>query len=98
MQNVLHSKTPILFTFHFSLFFGKSRKEKVEKSEKRKEKRTKRKSRPGDFFFLVGEDGFEPSKQLAADLQSVPFDHSGTPPNIQFCVLELAEGLEPTTC
>ena len=31
-------------------------------------------------FCLVGEDGFEPSKRYAADLQSVPFGHSGTPP------------------
>ena len=31
-------------------------------------------------FFVVGEDGFEPSKRNAADLQSVPFGHSGTPP------------------
>ena len=30
--------------------------------------------------FVVGEDGFEPSKRYAADLQSVPFGHSGTPP------------------
>ena len=29
---------------------------------------------------MVGEDGFEPSKRNAADLQSVPFGHSGTPP------------------
>ena len=35
-------------------------------------------------FFLVGEDGFEPSKRNAADLQSVPFGHSGTPPDIEF--------------
>ena len=28
----------------------------------------------------MGEDGFEPSKRYAADLQSVPFGHSGTPP------------------
>ena len=34
------------------------------------------------FFVLVGEDGFEPSKALPADLQSVPFGHSGIPPNI----------------
>ena len=34
-------------------------------------------------FFLVGEDGFEPSKRNAADLQSVPFGHSGTPPDIR---------------
>ncbi len=25
----------------------------------------------------MGRDGFEPSKQVAADLQSVPFGHSG---------------------
>ena len=31
-------------------------------------------------LFVVGEDGFEPSKRNAADLQSVPFGHSGTPP------------------
>ena len=34
-------------------------------------------------LFLVGEDGFEPSKRNAADLQSVPFGHSGTPPDMQ---------------
>ena len=28
----------------------------------------------------MGEDGFEPSKSYAADLQSVPFGHSGNPP------------------
>ena len=31
-------------------------------------------------FFLVGRDGFEPSKSLTADLQSAPFGHSGTYP------------------
>ena len=36
-------------------------------------------------FFLVGEDGFEPSKRNAADLQSVPFGHSGTPPDMRLC-------------
>ena len=30
--------------------------------------------------FLVEEGGFEPPKLEAADLQSVPFGHSGTPP------------------
>ena len=34
----------------------------------------------GQSVFLVGEDGFEPSKALPADLQSVPFGHSGIPP------------------
>ena len=32
-------------------------------------------------FYLVGEGGFEPPKRDAADLQSVPFGHSGTLPN-----------------
>ena len=35
---------------------------------------------------LRGEDGFEPSKRNAADLQSVPFGHSGTPPDLRFFV------------
>ena len=30
--------------------------------------------------FLVGEDGFGPSKSLTTDLQSAPFGHSGIPP------------------
>ena len=29
---------------------------------------------------LVGDGGFEPPKALPADLQSVPFGHSGNPP------------------
>ena len=29
---------------------------------------------------MVDEDGFEPSKQDATDLQSAPFGHSGTHP------------------
>ena len=33
---------------------------------------------------LVGEGGFEPPKLLAADLQSVPFGHSGNPPYMKF--------------
>ena len=32
------------------------------------------------MLFLVGEGGFEPPKALPADLQSVPFGHSGIPP------------------
>ena len=35
---------------------------------------------------VVGE-GFEPSKAEPADLQSAPFGHSGTPPNIMFDTL-----------
>ena len=42
---------------------------------------------------MVGEGGFEPSKSLTTDLQSAPFGHSGTPPNIK-----LVMGLEPATC
>ena len=30
--------------------------------------------------YLVGDGGFEPPKALPADLQSVPFGHSGNPP------------------
>ena len=47
-------------------------------------------------FFVVGEDGFEPSKRNAADLQSVPFGHSGTPP-YEILFLEPVDGLEPPT-
>ena len=34
---------------------------------------------------LVEEGGFEPPKRNATDLQSAPFGHSGTPPNIKLC-------------
>ena len=39
------------------------------------------------FFILVGADGFEPSKSLTTDLQSAPFGHSGTLPNIKPTVI-----------
>ena len=35
---------------------------------------------------LVGEGGFEPPKALPADLQSVPFGHSGIPPTCSVIV------------
>ena len=55
------------------------RKEQGVREEGRGEK--KNTDRPeGQSVFLVGEDGFEPSKALPADLQSVPFGHSGIPP------------------
>ena len=44
------------------------------------------KNKPANFrkklvgLHEVGEGGFEPPKALPADLQSVPFDHSGIPP------------------
>ena len=42
---------------------------------------------------MVEGGGFEPPKPSAADLQSDPFDRSGTPPK----KVELAMGLEPAT-
>ncbi len=35
---------------------------------------------------MVEGGGFEPPKASPTDLQSVPFDHSGTPPNKQLVV------------
>ena len=62
---------------------------------------------------MVEGGGFEPPKSLTTDLQSVPFGHSGTPPQTQILIrlilynllktiqfslqLELAMGLEPAT-
>ena len=42
--------------------------------------------------------GFEPPKALPADLQSVPFGHSGIPPYAIYQKVELVDGLEPPTC
>ncbi len=52
---------------------------------------------------LVGAGGFGPPKRDAADLQSVPFGHSGTLPNMltqrnERKLLELVNGVEPSTC
>jgi hypothetical protein len=51
---------------------------------------------------MVEEDGFEPSKLKATDLQSAPFGHSGIPPNYEIVIcsakVELVDGLEPPTC
>ena len=44
----------------------------------------------------MGEDGFEPSKHEATDLQSAPFGHSGILPYEIW--MELVDGLEPPTC
>ena len=35
---------------------------------------------PGQTFCMVGREGFEPPKAKPKDLQSSPFDHSGTDP------------------
>ena len=45
----------------------------------------------------MGGEGFEPSKAVPADLQSVPFGHSGTPPYALGLDLEPVDGLEPPT-
>ena len=45
-------------------------------------------------YEMVEGEGFEPSKSKTADLQSAPFGRSGIPPN----KMELAIGIEPTTC
>jgi hypothetical protein len=42
---------------------------------------------------LVVGGGFEPPKASPTDLQSVPFDHSGTPPK----KMEPTKGIEPPT-
>ncbi len=55
------------------------------------------------FSICMGEGGFEPPKAVPADLQSVPFGHSGIPPDIYrthlaYCIMKLVIGVEPTTC
>ena len=40
----------------------------------------KNKNHSNERFLLVGDGGFEPPKALPADLQSVPFGHSGNLP------------------
>ena len=37
---------------------------------------------------LVEGEGFEPSKAVPSDLQSDPFDRSGTPPSEKLCILD----------
>ena len=39
----------------------------------------------------MGRGGFEPPKQFAADLQSVPFGHSGIPPYELFYLSRFSE-------
>ena len=46
----------------------------------------------------MGRGGFEPPKQYAADLQSVPFGHSGIHPYDRFLYQKPMIGLEPITC
>ena len=49
-------------------------------------------STPRYYIGKVGGGGFEPPKALPADLQSVPFGHSGIRPYKPMI------GLEPITC
>lgn len=48
---------------------------------------------------MVVGGGFEPPKALPTDLQSVPFDRSGTPPKLGCFAFDMepTEGLEPPT-
>ena len=39
-----------------------------------------KKSHPFGWLINLGSEGFEPTKDEPADLQSVPFDHSGNSP------------------
>ena len=41
-----------------------------------------------NMLFTMGRGGFEPPKQIAADLQSVPFGHSGICPLLQYEIVE----------
>ena len=88
------SDTQIVYFYSiFSCFLSTQNKE----NKKRKSPKT---LEALGLFPLVGEDGFEPSKRNAADLQSVPFGHSGTPPYEIGCsgaCLEPVDGLEPPT-
>ena len=40
------------------------------------------------YTHIMGRGGFEPPKQIAADLQSVPFGHSGICPLLQYKIVE----------
>ena len=52
----------------------------LEKSPRSPHPPPPQKRRPKGVFFVVEEDGFEPSKSVTTDLQSAPFGRSGTPP------------------
>ena len=46
---------------------------------------------------MVGRAGFEPAKAKLTDLQSAPFDRSGTDPKDFYKKMEPLVGFEPTT-
>ena len=71
--------------YRFSAYGGK----KKNMAEKRKNEVTRNHLAENEktvtslsslLFLGMGESGFEPLKAVPADLQSVPFGHSGTPP------------------
>ena len=88
------SKNPLIYKDFRSIFNDKTFHLTVKKSSR------SIRLYQSTVSYLVGEDGFEPSKRYAADLQSVPFGHSGTPPDIQFCLLRLepVDGLVQSRC
>jgi len=49
------------------------------------------------FNEMVERGGFEPPKAAPADLQSAPFDHSGTSPQDILNFMEPMKGIEPPT-
>ena len=53
-------------------------------ASRRRRRQIKTTSQKTGCFYLVGGDGFEPSKLKATDLQSAPFGHSGTLPYSYF--------------
>ena len=51
-------------------------------TSRRKANITEKAIAKSNCFFMVEEGGFEPPKSTTTDLQSAPFGHSGTHPNI----------------
>ena len=47
---------------------------------------------------MVGREGFEPPKAEPADLQSAPFDHSGTYPTAQSATLKKSRPIITKLC
>ena len=71
-QEVCHYFAIVKRSFSFLFGIGWSRKTRKKKPRKPLKNQ--------GFQGLVGDGGFEPPKAKPADLQSVPFGHSGNPP------------------
>ena len=72
-----------IFALRVQFVFFLEALKNVEKSTKNEESLSMSRTKEFGFqqaFHMVGEGGFEPPKALPADLQSVPFGHSGIPP------------------